>query len=234
MLASLAGTESSLPVFSLPPAGGAGKSSLPTWPGAARLTVAAGAAPSAELLNLPGFSSVPQKLLKKIVAKEYVDICELLPEMWQIKTESSCCHAKRLRRALVTDINVWTECFATMAAVLSAAYPDKAPQLFAYLRIITKASRNFESSAWASYEDDRTGRRPTGPRERSVSADICRLFNSTGGSRCKFPMCRYAHLCIRCRRAHPVSECSERRQQQTTTPQGATAPAPQSSSQPAV
>ena len=45
---------------------------------------------------------------------------------------------------MVTDISVWMECFATMAAVLS---PEKAP----HFSTITKACRTFESSACASY-----------------------------------------------------------------------------------
>ena len=43
------------------------------------------------------------------------------------------------------------ECFATLTAILSSVYPDKALHFFAYLRTISKASRTFESTAWASY-----------------------------------------------------------------------------------
>ena len=39
-----------------------------------------------------------------------------------------------------------------MAAILAAQHPDKTPQLFAYLRTITRASPTFDSSAWASYD----------------------------------------------------------------------------------
>lgn len=39
-----------------------------------------------------------------------------------------------------------------MAAILSAAFPQKAPQFLVYLRTITKASRTFGSTAWASYD----------------------------------------------------------------------------------
>ena len=53
---------------------------------------------------------------------------------------------------MITDFHIWTECYATMAVILAAQYPDKAPQLFAYLRTITRASRNFDSAAWASYD----------------------------------------------------------------------------------
>ena len=68
--------------------------------------------------------------------------------MGAVETEGSCCHDKRPRRSLVTDINVWTECFATMAATFLA----KALHFFAYLRTIMKVSRTFESSVWASYD----------------------------------------------------------------------------------
>ena len=228
--------------------------------------------PSADLPIIAGFGSVPPKLVKRIVGKEYVDIWELLPESWQIETEGSCCHAKRPRRNLVTDINVWTECFATMAAILATAYPDKAPHFFAYLRTITKASRTFETSAWASYDmafrrqaanrgsldwgivdaalyneafagrakqiprckycfSDthsstecphapadtgalaRNAPRGPGSSSRPTSTEICRLFNSPGGSRCKYPWCKYTHLCAKCRRPHPAAECSDGRRQ---------------------
>ena len=123
------------------------------WPAVLTgVTAAAGAGATPDLLSLPGFGAVPPKLIKRIVAKEFIDMWELLPETWQLETEATCCHSKRPRRALVTDIGVWTECYATMAAILSSAYPSKAPQFFAYLRTITKASRTFESAAWATYD----------------------------------------------------------------------------------
>ena len=66
--------------------------------------------------------------------------------------EGSCCYTKRSRRSLVTDISIWTECFATIAAILASAIPEKARHFFTYLRTITKASCTFEGSAWASYD----------------------------------------------------------------------------------
>ena len=188
--------------------------------------------------------------------------------------------SKRPRRGMITDFRIWTECYATMAAILAAQHPDKAPQLFAsYIRTITWASRNFDSSAWASYDmafhrqapnrdsldwglvdmalynEAFTGRVRTivrcsfclsaahisvecpyapvevktpearlspegkmscppirqstqGPRVATVK--ICRLFNNPAGNQCRFPLCHYAHLCIRCRSPHPAAECSDK------------------------
>ena len=117
--------------------------------------VLAGASVTPQLAHLPGFSSVPPKLIRRITSLEFVDMWELLPESWRVDSasQSGCCpHTKRPRRGMVTDILVWAECYATMAAILSAAYPNKAPHFFAYLRTITRASRNFEGTAWASYD----------------------------------------------------------------------------------
>ena len=287
-LSLLAGLFSALPLFTL--AGGSGtqtsaSTGLPRWPLPIQTTSKGADGAGSDLLALPGFSSVPPKLIKRIIDKHYVEIWELLPETWQLESESTCCHVtKRPRRSLVTDISIWTECYATMAAILSAAYPDKGPQLFAYLRTITKASRTFETAAWASYDvafrrqaanrgsldwgvidpalynEAFAGRAkviprcryclgdthvsadcpnaPAGPspnvdipptappsrrpqgggpaRDRGATVEICRLFNSPGGSRCKYPLCRFAHLCLKCKGPHSVAECSlgaERRRQ---------------------
>ena len=131
---SLPGATASLPIFSMAPAGSGGSLSSAVhlaWPSAV-VTAATGASPSQsmDVAHLPGFGSVPPKLIKKIVANEYVDIWELLPETWQVEMEGSCCHTKRPRRSLVTDVHVWTECFATMAAILTSAFPTKAPHCF--------------------------------------------------------------------------------------------------------
>ena len=168
-----------------------------------------------------------------------------------------------------------------MAAILVAAFPEKAPHLFTYLRMITKASQTFEGSAWASYDmayhrqaanrgsldwglvdpalyneafagraklvrrcryclvdshpsqecphslaetpggffpgesrPQRSPARPQGPSGRPALVEICRLYNTPGGSRCRFPLCRYAYLCARCRHPHSLAECRERVRQQ--------------------
>jgi hypothetical protein len=181
---------------------------------------------------------------------------------------------------------MWTECYATLAAILSSAYPDKAPHFFAYLRTIIKASRTFESCAWATYgmafrrqaanrgsldwgvvddalyseafagrakvipccrycladthaspecphspADTSTENRPLrGPlptrhqgRSPSMPAvvELCRLYNSPAGVRCRYTQCRFAHLCSKCKRPHPAAECggdNPKRQRTQSTP----------------
>ena len=151
-----------LPVFSLPPLGGDPRRPLPTMV----QSMAAGQPPpgSAPLLDptdltnqlegMLGLATLPPKLLKRIVQKEYIEMYEILPESWRLETESASPsgQGKRPRRGPITDIDVWCECYAVLAAVLSAAYPGKAPHLFAYMRTIVRASRNFEGTAWVTYD----------------------------------------------------------------------------------
>ena len=80
-------------------------------------------------------------------------MCKLLPESWRLEEQrDSCCRASRMKRGLITDIALWTECYASLVAVLSTKHPNKAPQFMGYLRIIVRASRNFEGSVWATYD----------------------------------------------------------------------------------
>ena len=109
----------------------------------------------AEISSLPGFASVPSRLVKRILAKEYIDMTEMLPETWRLEMSaaSGCCpHAKRPRRGMITDILVWADCYASMAAILSSAYPEKAPHPLAHFHTVVRAARNFEGVAWATYD----------------------------------------------------------------------------------
>ena len=78
-------------------------------------------------------------------------MCELLPESWRV--EPSSCRSQRPRRGLVLhDFTLWTECHPTLVAMLAVRHPEKTPHFMAYLCTITRASRNFEGTAWATYD----------------------------------------------------------------------------------
>ena len=101
--------------------------------------------PAADLLGgaaaIPGWGSMPPRLVKKAL--------ELLPESWSLEpVEGSCCN----QRGLVTSSPYWAVCYASLVVILAAQYPEKMPQFMAYLRIIARASRNFESTAWVLYD----------------------------------------------------------------------------------
>ncbi len=136
----LAGSVPAPPLFSLMGRDGPpllSTSSLPSWPISASAVPKDTGATNNSALALPVFSSIPPKLVKCLLEKQYVEMWEMLRETWQLEAESTCCHAKHPKHSLVMDISVWMECFATIAAVLSSAYPDEAPYFFAYLRTST-------------------------------------------------------------------------------------------------
>ncbi len=48
--------------------------------------------------------------------------------------------------------SLWTECYASLMAVLVVRYLHKTPQLMVYLQTITHAAHNFDGPAWATYD----------------------------------------------------------------------------------
>ena len=101
-----------------------------------------------------GLATVPPKLRQRIVNREYVEMYDLLPTSWRVESEAAAASSKgkRPRREPIKDIQVWAECYSVYAAILSAAYPEKAPHLFAYMRTIVRASRQFMGHEWVSYD----------------------------------------------------------------------------------
>ena len=119
-------------------------------------TDTASSAPQLEVSSLPGFAAVPHRLIKRIVVKEYIDMAEMLPDSWKVEaskaTSGYCSVTKHPCRGMVTDVLVWTECYATMASILATTFPDKAPLFTAHLQTVIRAARNFEGMAWATYD----------------------------------------------------------------------------------
>ena len=80
---------------------------------------------------------LPKKLVARIQALDFVGLNEMLQESWIPEAQDVSLALRRPpHRAPITGILGWTECFALMAAVIAEKFPDKAPQLFAYLRRI--------------------------------------------------------------------------------------------------
>ena len=132
----------------------------------------------------------PAKIVARIEALEFVEISELLQESWSVDgTESNL--KTHGRRAPVTDILVWAECFSGMAAVLARRHPQKAPELFAYMRRIMNAARKYEGAAWVTY--DRVYRRQAASRRTlNWSQEDQALYNEVFAGRAKqCPRCRY-------------------------------------------
>ena len=76
-------------------------------------------------------SSLPPKLIKKILELEFVDMSELVPDMWRFPDvdDNKCCHHSRCppKRGQVTDILLWIEHFSTLVGILTTKYQTYAP-----------------------------------------------------------------------------------------------------------
>ena len=137
---------------------------------------------------------LPRKLVNKIQSLDFVEMSELLPEAWipDADESTSSIHGRQPRRRTpVSDILVWTECYALMAAVLTEKFPRFSPQLFAYMRRVVHAAKNFRGTAWVAY--DRLYRRQAAAR-RSLdwALEDSALYNEAFVGQAKFiARCKY-------------------------------------------
>ena len=98
---------------------------------------------------------LPRKLVNKIQSLDFVEMSDLLPEAWipDANESPSSIHGRKFRkRTPVADILVSTECYALMAAVLAEKFPTFSPRLFAYIRRVVHAEKNFRGTAWVAYD----------------------------------------------------------------------------------
>lgn len=137
--------------------------------------------------------ALPAKLVRKILDLDYVDMHELLPDTWRYQEEDQkCCHQRRgQRRGPITDILLWTECYAALVSILSTKFPEKTPQFMAYLKTIVKAQRTFTGEGWVTY-DACYRRKAALTKSLEWGAVDFTLYNETFTGRAKaLTRCRY-------------------------------------------
>ena len=86
-----------------------------------------------------GLPPIPPKLAKKIVAGEYIEMEELLPEMCTREEGEPGAKRRCLRRA--SDIFTWLQCFGAYVSVRGAQFPEMIPELMVYMGTILRAQR---------------------------------------------------------------------------------------------
>ena len=100
-----------------------------------------------------GLPPVPQKLVERIQAGEYVDMVELLPDCLGIHGGSTAKEEKgSKRRRQITSIAEWVQCFGVFMAVVASMSPDRTIDLLGYQSIIVEASREYEGETWLGYD----------------------------------------------------------------------------------
>ena len=99
-------------------------------------------------------ATLPPKVVKKILALEYVEMVELRADIWPDDTNSiegrpnPRCPAK----PPITNILSWLDCYARMAAVLALQFPEKSAELWAYQTTILHAAHTYEEANWVTYD----------------------------------------------------------------------------------
>ena len=88
-------------------------------------------------------------MAKKILELEYVEMSEMTMDA-PLEPEAGCSLAPS--RPPVMSISQWAKRYAMMAALHSTRFPQKAPELFAYMATVVRAERNYESGRWVTYD----------------------------------------------------------------------------------
>jgi len=94
---------------------------------------------------------VPTKLANKIKKGDFVEMQEMLPDMWLVTDQSE--PTARVGRLRAMDIKVWSQCFATYVRVIAEDEPERVPDLLDYMINIIRASQDFMGSAWLKYDN---------------------------------------------------------------------------------
>ena len=157
LLSSLPTTESgsNQPALTLGPGVSGNPVSAPTMAWVANLLPVGGSIEQGAVKGIyigEGLPPVPQKLAERIRRWEYVEMAELLPELWTAKLEDPPKQSAARRKSQVTDLVTWTQCFAVYVAVMAGKHPEAVPELMAYLISIVRASQDYTGAAWVRYD----------------------------------------------------------------------------------
>ena len=137
-------------------------------------------------------AALPQRVVKRILALEFVEILELRANIWPDdanQQEGTGQSRHQPAKPPVNDVRLWLECYALMAAVLATRFPKKAPELWAYQTTIVKAAHAYEGLNWVSY-DRQFRREMLAHKDLNWSVPNARLYNEafTGRAR-SIPRC---------------------------------------------
>ena len=102
-----------------------------------------------------GVPPVPDKIVSRIAAGEFIEMSELLPDHLgtaRLGAGEDQSRAPRLRCKVVTNILEWVECFAIYVAVVSRTQPQRVPEMLGYLMLILEAHMEYVGEGWLGYD----------------------------------------------------------------------------------
>jgi hypothetical protein len=103
---------------------------------------------------------VPQRLVKRIVKGEYVDMAELLKDNLEVERRRALSDGEGSQSALLTrgarrevpDLLSWLQCYSMFAAVTCANNPAKTREMWAYQSLMIGEARRCGGRGWAMYD----------------------------------------------------------------------------------
>ena len=103
------------------------------------------------------FAPIPNKLVKKIQALEFVEMQELLPDNIALaeRLEALPLHATHSSSPETREVGAlftWVSAFYTYVAVVAAAHPDRVRDMLAYMRLLTREAQKYGGSGWLIYD----------------------------------------------------------------------------------
>ena len=105
-----------------------------------------------------GLPPVPQRLVARIQAGEFIDMAELLPDRLGVSAGPSLDGDKEERQGQkpkqrqVTNILEWVQCFGIYMSVLTKKAPDRIQDLLGYQGLILEARMEYAGDGWLGYD----------------------------------------------------------------------------------
>ena len=106
------------------------------------------------LASLPDIPPLPGKLVEKILAWEYTDLSELLPDQLRaydspasnqdakiVLLPQQTWETQRRKRRRIIDIASWIHVYSTYMLIISSRFPEALPDLIAYQLLIVKQAK---------------------------------------------------------------------------------------------
>ncbi len=105
-----------------------------------------------------GLPPVPKKLVKRILAGEFIDMSELLPDRLgavggqplEDEHDHDRCKGSKPKRRQVAHILEWLQCFSVYMAVIASEKPENVQDLLGYQALILEARMEYEGDAWVA------------------------------------------------------------------------------------
>jgi len=105
---------------------------------------------SASQQTLDSVHELPPRLVKEILADEFMELSKLLP--LPLTLENSVIKVNKAKATSITYIEEWTSAFTAYMSVTISKHPTRAAELLEYLSLIRYAANYHRGLGWCVYD----------------------------------------------------------------------------------